>query len=231
MMALPSWEDASLGSKKRVALWLVSVVGEGNLFTYARLRDAFPDTAQIDRRLRDLRPDGWRIDTAREDPSLGMSERRLVSVGDLIWEEGVGQTKVQDKDKPSSTRRREILSRDGNMCRSCGITPGQEYASSFETVQLDIARRSVLRPDGTTAVELITECRRCRVGGPDLEADVAGMLAALARLGTIERNMLLSWVKADQRDFGTVELLWAEYRTLPQESRSRFREALESGRQ
>ena len=227
-MALPSWEDAGLGSMKRVALWLVSVVGEGNVFTYGTLRAAFPDVAQIDRRVRALRSYGWRIDTAREDPGLGSSERRLASVGELVWEAGKGH----GREAPSitGTRRRELLSRDGNMCRSCGITPGQEYEGSYETVQLDIARRSVALPDGTKSVELITECRRCRVGAPNLETDNARTLSALSRLGTIEREMLLAWVDADQRSFGAVEILWAEYRTLPKESRTRFRMALEAGR-
>ncbi|GAA2139359.1 hypothetical protein GCM10009760_21510 [Kitasatospora kazusensis] len=223
-MALPSWEDPKLGTMKRAALWLATVVQEGNIFTLADLRDAFPEVSQIDRRMRDLRDQDWRIDTHREDSSLDNSERRFVAQGVPVWEPGKARSK--EAQVLTATRRREVMSRDGNLCRSCGITPGQEYAGSYETAQLDIARKEVRYADGTKAVELVTECRRCRVGGRGVETDDSKTLAALGRLGIMERRMLASWIEADEREFGTVELLWAEYRTLPEESRARFRAAL-----
>ncbi|NED80912.1 hypothetical protein G3I76_12555, partial [Streptomyces sp. SID11233] len=65
------------GGRVRVALWLVSVVGEGNPFTKTELRTAFPDESQIDRRLRDLRDWGWVIHNSRDDESLRPEEQRL----------------------------------------------------------------------------------------------------------------------------------------------------------
>ncbi|MFD4396349.1 hypothetical protein [Kitasatospora sp. NPDC058478] len=225
-MALPSWEDTNLGSMKRVALWLATAAGEGGIFTYAQLRDVFPGVAQIDRRVRDLRSRGWRIDTAREDTRLGANELRLVAIGEAVWEDRKGPGK--DTSGLTGTRRRDVLAKDGHICRSCGISPGEEYAESYERSQLDIARREVRLVDGTTAVELITECRRCRVGAPRLETDVAQTIAEISHLGTMELRMLSSWVAGDKRDFGKVELLWAAYRTMPADSRARFRAALES---
>ena len=58
-MVMPRWDDANLGTMRRAALWLVEVVGEGNSFTKSQLREAFPEVAQIDRRMRDLRDFGW----------------------------------------------------------------------------------------------------------------------------------------------------------------------------
>lgn len=223
-MELPSWEDASLGTMKRAALWLVSEVGEGNAFTKTDLYRAFPSTSQIDRRMRDLRDHGWRIDTRREDPGLESHEQRFVSRGAPVWEPGQARAKADSA--ISATRRREVLSRDGNICRSCGITPGEEYPDSYETAQLDIARRAVRQVDGSQVVELVTECRRCRVGGRALEEDLARTLAGLERLSAMERSILVGWVQADQREFGALERLWAEYRVLPAESRARFQEAL-----
>ncbi|BFV58234.1 hypothetical protein KCMC57_up33380 [Kitasatospora sp. CMC57] len=224
-MELPSWEDAKLGTMKRAALWLVSVVGEGNVFTKADLRDAFPGTSQIDRRMRDLRDHGWRLDTNREDARLDSHEQRFVTRGAAVWEPGMAR--VKSAPAISANRRREVISRDGNLCRCCGITPGEEYPDSYEKAQLDIARRTVAQPGGGTAIELVTECKRCRVGGRDLEVDGGKTLASLSRLGVMEKKILASWVAADQRDFGAVELLWAQYRTLPEESRLRFRAALD----
>src|SRR5579871_6280697 len=84
----PSWHDENLGTMKRAALWLVDVVGEGGTFTKTQLREAFPDVAQIDRRMRDLRDYGWQIDTNREDADLGPSEQRFVERGAEVWVPG-----------------------------------------------------------------------------------------------------------------------------------------------
>lgn len=223
-MELPSWEDAKLGTMKRAALWLVSEVGEGNVFTKADLRLAFPGTSQIDRRMRDLRDHGWQIATSREDAGLDSHEQRFVARGDAVWEPGM--SRAQGAPVISANRRREVISRDGNLCRCCGITPGEEYPDSYDKAQLDIARRAVRQSGGGTTTELVTECKRCRVGGRGLEVDAGKTLASVGRLGAMERKILASWVEADQRDFGAVELLWAAYRTLPEESRLRFRAAL-----
>ncbi|WP_052684339.1 hypothetical protein [Lentzea aerocolonigenes] len=86
-MSLPRWNDPSLslGSMARAALWLATVVGEGNKFSKRDLRDAFPGVAQIDRRMRDLRDYEWTIDTIREDSTLTYEEFRLVHIGVHVW--------------------------------------------------------------------------------------------------------------------------------------------------
>ncbi|MFD8159703.1 MULTISPECIES: hypothetical protein [Streptomyces] len=88
---LPAWNDSELnmGSMVRAALWLVTVVGEGNVFTKRDLREAFPGVAQIDRRMRDLREYGWSIATNRDDALLGANECRFVKAGHPVWEPGV----------------------------------------------------------------------------------------------------------------------------------------------
>ncbi|MGW6909561.1 hypothetical protein [Streptomyces sp. NPDC054940] len=88
---LPAWNDSelSMGSMVRAALWLVTVVGEGNVFAKKDLRAAFPDVAQIDRRMRDLRDYGWFIATNRDDALLGANECRFVKAGHPVWEPGV----------------------------------------------------------------------------------------------------------------------------------------------
>ncbi len=224
-MDMPSWQDKKLGTMKRAGLWLVAVVGEGNVFTKAQLREAFPDTSQIDRRMRDLRDFGWQIDTNREEPGLESYEQRFVVQGAPVWEPGKA-TKASTA--ITATQRREIIARDGHICRSCGITPGQSYADSHEGVQLDIARRDVLQADGSKVVELVTECKRCRVGGRALAADLPAVLAEVQHLGVLEQGILAGWIAADRRDFSALERLWADYRALPAESRVKVREALSS---
>lgn len=225
---MPSWQDAGLGTMKRVALWLVSVVGEGNTFTKEELRAAFPGVSQVDRRMRDLRDFGWRIDTNREDAGLDSHEQRFVKPGDPVWEPGRA-TRKSGTIAIGAARRREVLARDGYMCRSCGITPGETYAGTYEAAQLDIARRDVVKADGTKATELVTECKRCRVGGRLLTADLEKVLTAAAALGSAERSVLSDWVAADRREFSRLEQIWSDYRSLPEESRAQLRAELGLG--
>uniref|UniRef100_A0AAU2V9H5 HNH endonuclease n=1 Tax=Streptomyces sp. NBC_00003 TaxID=2903608 RepID=A0AAU2V9H5_9ACTN len=225
-MVLPSWTDEKFGTMKRAGLWLVTVVGEGSIFTKDELRQAFPGVSQIDRRMRDLRDHGWQIDTNREDASLASSEQRFVRQGEPVWEPGKGR--VKSTAPVTATQRREIMAKDGNFCRSCGISGGQTFAGTYEAAQLDIARRQVRQPDGELRVELVTECNRCRVGGRQLVADPADVLAQVRQLGRLERRVLAGWVTEDRRPFSTVERLWADYRALPEESRAKIRQVLEA---
>ncbi|MFE1797801.1 hypothetical protein ACFW9L_16755 [Streptomyces sp. NPDC059517] len=222
-MGTPSWTDTKLGTMKRAALWLVEMVGEGQIFTKEQVKEAFPGVSQADRRVRDLRDFGWQIDTNREDASLGPHEQRFVKPGEAVWEPGKGS-------RPASsithTRRREVLARDGHFCRSCGIAPGETYAGTYESAQIDIARRVVRQPDGSESTELVSECNRCRVGGRGVETDLSSMLSRASALSALERRMLSEWMKHDRREFSEAEIFWADYRALPEESRAKIRAAL-----
>lgn len=223
-MSLPSWTDESYGSMKRGALWLLTIVGEGNVFTKTQLKEAFPGTAQIDRRVRDLRDYGWRIDTNREDLTLDANEQRFVTQGEPVWEPGKGRAKTSTP--ITATQRREIMAKDGHLCRSCGIPAGQMYAGTYEAAQLDIARRQVLQGDGSTVIQLVTECSRCRVGGRDLVTDTPSLLMKVQNLGGFERSILAGWVADGEREFSALEAIWAEYQALSAESRKQVQDVL-----
>jgi hypothetical protein len=222
---MPSWEDENLGTMKRCALWLVQIIGEGNSFTKTQLRDAFRDVAQIDRRMRDLRDHGWRIDTNREDLSLGANEQRFVQMGEYVWEPGKATKK--NTTGITSTQRRELLVRDGHMCRSCGIGAGEIFAGTHEKAQLDVARRVVVGANGMTETRLVTECNRCRIGGRGLTADLEHLVADIGGLPAFERKILAEWVQKGERTFSRLESLWAAYRTLPADSRAEVASSLE----
>lgn len=224
---VPSWQDESYGTMKRAALWLVTEIGVGNTFTKEQLRTAFPGISQADRRMRDLRDYGWKIDTNREDPTLDPHEQRFVVRGADVWVPGKA-VKIES-DALTATRRREILAQDGYFCRSCGIAQGEAYAGSFETAQLDIARRKVVGPGGSSSVHLVTECNRCRVGGRTLTADLGEVLADIKDLGRLEKKILSGWIADDRREFNAIEQLWADYRALPEEARAEVRASLEPG--
>lgn len=222
MVAIPPWTDESLGTMKRVALWLVQEVGVGNVFTKEQLRTTFDGVSQVDRRMRDLRDHEWQIDTNREDPSLDPREHRFVQQGLPVWQPGVGNRKPTGS--VGAVQRRAVLVRDNYLCRTCGIGNGEAYADdSGATSQLDIARRPVTLPDGSTEVQLVTECNRCRVGGRDAGSDLRTFKEALEALSAYERKMLSAWMEQDARSFNEVEKLWGVYRTLPEPARDQAR--------
>ncbi|WP_171168345.1 hypothetical protein [Streptomyces sp. I05A-00742] len=225
-MALPSWQDkGKYGSKVRAALWLETVVGEGNIFTKPQLREAFPDVAQIDRRMRDLRDHDWTIHTKREDPSLKQEEQRYVKKGAEIWIPGQAKS---EKLKPSLTaaQRTKTMVADSFLCRSCGIGAGEFYSDGGQS-QLDVARRRVRLENGLEEVQLVTECSRCRIGGRDRVADLDAVIKGWEELIPIEQRVFASWVEDDQRKLSGLEKLWGVYRSLPEDARETVKRAIE----
>ncbi|CAL9524916.1 hypothetical protein [Streptomyces sp. enrichment culture] len=231
-MTMPSWEETSagghkLGSKARAALWLVQEVGVGGIFTVAALREDFPDIAQIDRRMRDLRDYGWEIATSREDPELRPQERRFVKRGEDVWVPGQAKT-PSHKSSITSAQRAKVLQEDGYLCRTCGITGGEAYDDGVALAVLNVARRPVTLVDGGVTHQLVTECQRCGRGTVERSVHLPELLAKIEALAPLERSVLSGWVRNDKRTYSSLELLWALYRTLPGESRKAVADALES---
>ncbi|MFF8290343.1 hypothetical protein ACF068_14095 [Streptomyces sp. NPDC016309] len=181
--------------------------------------------AQIDRRVRDLRDRGWQIDTNRHDPTLNADEQRLVKIGAPVWIPGHSKA-PKEKASLTDAQRSKVMFDDGFLCRSCGVGAGESYADGGQGAQLEVARRQVLMPDGTTQTKLVTECSRCRNGSKGHTVDLAGFLSTLEKLSDLEREVFAGWLKADRREPSPLERLWGLYRTLPEESRSTIRDAV-----
>ena len=124
--------------ERRVALWLASEIREGGIFTKAQLRAAFPNIEQVDRRMRDLRPEGWEILTFQQDRSLEPDELRLKTMGGSVWERGY---RSKANASVSEKERQAIFLADDYQCVICGIAGGEEY------------------PDETTRVAKLTASR------------------------------------------------------------------------
>lgn len=233
---LPDWRHPVIpgmrkpGGRVRVALWLVSVVGEGRTFTKTELRSAFPEESQIDRRLRDLRDWGWVIHNNRDDVSLRPEEQRLVKCGVKVWlPHQERPQEVGAKSTLNSAERTRILSADDHLCRSCGIAAGEEYEDGFTTGKLVLSRRDVVHREGPVTTTRVTLCERCAKGGLPQTADVAGFLAAVERLSPLERRAFSRWVESGRRARGEMERLWGLYGTLPADAREEIRHDLTSG--
>lgn len=212
-MTVPDWRVSTKGARVRVALWLHSEVGAGGTFTKQQLRDSFPNVEQIDRRMRDLRPEGWVIATYREDRSLAADELRLVEEGGAVWEDSYRsrqQAAVSDK------QRRAVFAADNYSCVYCGISGGEPYPDdSLRTAKLTLARIGP-RDDGVAM--LATCCDRCHAGTSEPGAE-ASLVEEIGALSPEQRDQLAEWVRQGSRSSLPELDLWARYRRLPADAR------------
>jgi hypothetical protein len=203
----------------RAALWLVQEVGEGNTFTKAQLRAAFPGISQIDRRVRDLRAYGWGILANTEDASLTSEEQRFAKVGAAVWDPK--QRRAAAHRAPSAKEIRATLERDDFLCTVCGISGGEEYPDdSNQTAVLSVSRRTAVLPDGREEMQLLTECKRCRSGASDAAARADEVAANIRILDPAERRRLARWIKRNRRVSTPLDRVWSAYRRLPAGARS-----------
>lgn len=216
----PDWRTSKKGTRVRVALWLVQEVGEGNVFTKADLRDAFPGVEQVDRRMRDLRAEGWRILTNLQDPTLASDELRFASAGSPVWD-GPSAKSVQSK--VSSRQRQVAFARDGYMCTICGVGGGETYPDAAHLAAVLTVRRvgNDLGPEG-----LVTVCTRCLKGDPAQVPDVSGVQASFLSLSPVERALLRTWIRQGRRTSSSVDRVYAAYRHLSPPQQAIVREYL-----
>ncbi len=227
-MELPLWNDPkrSDGSMVRGALWLVQVVGVGNVFTKNQLREAFPRVSQIDRRIRDLREYGWVLHTSSEDASLQAEDQRFVRAGIEVWDQMARRNAPRQR-AITSKERQAILARDEYMCTLCGISGAESYPDDpVKTAVISVFRRSVLEPDGKISEVLQTECSRCRSGSTSSPSDLSEVLAAARELELSERRRLLVWVDRGRRGMTGLDRAWAAFLRVPSERRAEVVESL-----
>lgn len=211
-MAVPEWRTSRAGARIRVALWLSAEVGPGGTFTKAQLREAFPKIEQIDRRMRDLRPDGWVIATYREDRTLASDELRLVMIGAPVWDKGYRSPAT---DTIGDKARRTVLAAHNYTCAYCGIGPGEKYADD----PLRTARLSISRLGSGAARSLVPLCDRCLAGGGADAPRVDQIIDAIQSLSGGERTKLDGWISHGERTQSPAEVVWATWRRLPREVR------------
>ncbi|MFQ3559493.1 HNH endonuclease signature motif containing protein [Streptomyces gramineus] len=205
---LPEWRDAHGGGLVRGALWLMQEVGPGNTFTKNQLRAAFPDTSQIDRRIRDLREYGWVIDTSREDLSLDQAEQRFVKPGIKVWDPE--ERKKATRTAASTAARRTVFQRGVFACELCG----RPVVSRPHGPRLELAHRVPLADGGSDEAEnLMVLCSACHAAR-DRSDGVSELAAQAASLPIREQTRLLTWITLGQRPRTTIEDIWAQYQQL-----------------
>lgn len=224
MTLTPKWNDPALkaGTKIRTALWLIAEVGLGNTFTKEQHRAAFPGISQADRRMRDLRQDGWVIHTSAEDVTLNSEEQRLVAVGDPIWERG----RKRKKDFAITAKQRKaVLAQSDYQCSVCGIAGGEAYPDIPRTTAvLGVSTRTVTLLNGRIEKTLVAECKLCKAGHGEEAFDLAALLAEFEHLSDVDRSVVLTWISKGSRS--RLDHIWRQYRRLPDNLRKYIRQQI-----
>lgn len=117
--------------------------------------------------------------------------------------------------------REEVLRRDGYSCVRCGITSGEYYDDEAEIK----ARLSAVPASKNyklshfSAADLVSECQRCSSASPSRDAsrlDAQQLIVRIQGLGKDQRVMLLRRMKTNVMPSNKLDIVWREYRQLPE---------------
>lgn len=205
---LPNWREAKVGTRVRVALWLATEVGEGGTFKKQQLRDAMPRVEQIDRRMRDLRPAGWKISTYRDTAALGPDELMLEKIGLPVWE---SEHRAAGLRSISARTRQEVLNRDSHRCVRCGILAGEAYPDDpASTARLTLGHVNPHKHGaGSTAADLVTECARCNESVQhftESRLPFERVWDRVQALGSRDKKLVLQWIVKGRREASAAEV-------------------------
>src|SRR5699024_202328 len=147
-----------------VAAYLWFTKQEGDSFTMRELREALGEPGQpedaehLNRRMRSLRPQGWRIDSYKDRHGQAADSYLLGKKGERTW---LGEHR--EIDAASAAVRRLVLDRDGNRCVICGVGAGEPYPEEPDSrARMTIGhRRAGARLADASPDNLQTECARC----------------------------------------------------------------------
>jgi hypothetical protein len=204
---LPSWRDAK-GTRVRVALWLAKEIGEGGTFKKQQLRDAMPGVEQIDRRMRDLRPAGWKISTYRDRSVHGPDELMLEKIGLPVWE---SEHRAAGLRAITARTRQEVFKRDSHRCVRCGILAGEPYPDDpGSTARLTLGHVNPHKHGSTsTPSDLVTECARCNESVQHFTESRLSFEQVWDRvqaLSSRDKKLVLRWIVTGRRDASPAEL-------------------------
>jgi hypothetical protein len=214
-----SIEERPESSKVRVARFIASV-GEGNIFTKQELIGAVPGVSQADRRMRDLREIGWKMDNYKDNPRLRPDQYLLVTIGVKVHE---GEKPERDAGRKAVTgaKRRRILDRDGNTCQVCFTAGGGEFIDApGRTARLTIGHIIPVARGGSDEDDnLRTECQRCNEDARDMTSNPPNVEEVKMRVRSIggrkEKTELFQWMQRGSRTLTDKDKVFTEWARLP----------------
>lgn len=217
----PGRKKQKYGVERKLAAWLRFNKNVGDTFTTKEGRSALgePDIPNADehfqRRLRQLRKDGWEIPSTKYDPSLAREQYRVDRVG---WYPGCGVDRPK-KPSISKAKKRAVFDRDGWMCVVCGARSGEPTLDDPDrTVRLTVGHVLSDHYGGSADIRnLRSECSDCnepiRSEGAKPES-AEEIETAIRKLKTRERVRLVQWIEARRYIRGDAEEVYDRYRQL-----------------
>lgn len=145
------------------------------------------------RRLRELREEGWPISSHIDDDTLKPGEYRLT--GDPPADAGRGSRKAL-----SARIRAQVLSRDGSVCQMCGAVP-EDRDPQFpqRNVRLHVGHIIHRNHGGSDELSnLRTLCSRCNQGAKHLTQRPPDYTHLLGQIRSSSRDVqleVLEWLK------------------------------------
>ena len=215
------------GVERRIASYLYRNVAVGDTVTTDELRRKITidgkrnEDEHFQRRLRELRKDGWILPTQKELASLGPEEYLVQSKG---WAPELG---ARGKKKAiSNSVRNAVFARDGFTCQLCGERAGDVYADDpMNTVRLTVGHIVAQAHGGGNAMDnLRAECSRCNETKRDegqAPEHVEHIWSSAVNLPLKDKKVLLSWLLAGARPRDKVEQIYVRTRLLSSEDRAR----------
>lgn len=229
----PGRKTQKFGVERKLAAWLRFNKKVGDTFTTkeGRLALGEPDIPNADehfqRRLRQLRKDGWVIPSTKYDPSLAREQYRVDTIG---WYPGCGVDRPKRPSVSASTKRK-VFDRDGSMCVVCGARSGEPTLDDPDrTVRLTVGH--VLSDDygGSADIRnLRSECSDCnepmRSEGrkPESREEIE---TAIRKLRTGQRVRLAQWIEARRYIRDDAEEVYDRYRQLTPGDQEAVRKAI-----
>ena len=217
----PGSTTREYGDERKLAAWMAFNVNIGETFTMRDLRtalggDVIPNDAEhLNRRLRELRKDGWSVPSNKDDRNLPVGTYRLETQG---WHPGEGKRPARNT--ISQATRRRVLDRDGWRCVVCGVGSGEPYPGEPGTNAVLTAGHRVPNAFGGSSRDinnLQAECKRCNepvrqeLRSPETLEQV---LPDVRRLKKSELETLLSWLVAEHRTRNRLDDVYDRARRL-----------------
>lgn len=210
------------GTKNRIAAYLWFNVEVGGVFTLAEVRTEIDvvNQTQTDRRLRELREQGWVIEGYKDSKGMKSNSYILKKKGNRIWAGEKNQ-----RDAISNKLRRQVFARDNNTCVVCGISAGEPYIDALdEKARMTIGHRVPNQRLGNATLEnLQTECSRCNEPIRNLLKDpetFEDLLGDINRLDLKSIAELSQWIHEGRRTPRLIDIIYSRYRYLSPHEKS-----------
>lgn len=222
------------GVERRIASYLHRNFEVGDRFTTDEMRRTITVGGErnshehFQRRLRELRKDGWLLPTQKEMASLAPGEYLVQKKG---WAPELGD-RGQRRAVSNSTRN-AVFARDGYTCQLCGERAGDVYVDDpARTVRLTVGHITAQAHGGGNSVEnLRAECSRCNETKRDegqAPEHVENIWSSAVNLPVKDKKTLLSWLLSGARPRDRVEQIYVRTRLLSAEDRARIVDKLKA---